>query len=83
LRTGKFLHFYTKFNLSPLLHLELSFLDMASKTRRPVAMITPPRLKARSAYTAGDKQSLLDNFDLEGSLLPFLPHLFSPLPILS
>ena len=40
--------------------------NMATKTRRPVGMVTPPPAKARSAYTAADKQTLLDNFDLEG-----------------
>ena len=39
---------------------------MATKSRRPVVFTTPPSSKVSSAYTPADKQSLLDNFDLEG-----------------
>lgn len=40
---------------------------MSTKTRRPVAMATPPRqIKAKSVYSEEEKRGLLDNFDLEG-----------------
>ncbi|ORY31366.1 hypothetical protein BCR39DRAFT_90112 [Naematelia encephala] len=37
---------------------------MSTKTRRPVALATPPR-KVISRYTQAEKESLLDNYDLE------------------
>ena len=43
--------------------------NMATKTRRPVAVVTPPP-RARSGYSSAEKQSLLDNFDLEGGCFP-------------
>ena len=40
---------------------------MATKTRVPIIAVTPVKGgPSTSMYTATEKQSLLDNFDLEG-----------------